>query len=504
MDKYNIITPTDNLNDLTNDMINWYQMPKKFRDAANDDCMRIYNCYVPQLYNRIKEKILQNMDYADIDDDNITIKESCTSEIDFSKYEKYEEKLKMSKKLQENPYIVIIDPDITPDELGIKFNSYNSLNFKYQRISDDYSFQLWGYNVINMRNIMFDKFNNAKAEDETDNSNVIFKYPHQLKEYSLDVLSDLINTSLIDRNYMNYNKMMCSYIGDSICYESTSIYEDFLNERLRYEVDKFRNSCEEDMSFMPRVVPYFTPKEIVELHLPETKINKQTYIHDLCEAKDDNALLELGWNPSIDQKNIRNLNFARNKIFKYIMETNIENMVTTDVKDSTESIANLYPVYFILKYKSDIDRVFNKKSYEFPISICFDISSYDFLVYDIYTDKLVMNKFDFQGEFEIYTLLLPLEDYEKVQEVINNSIKTGISKYIPDMYKLFNFNTVNYDFIKILFSMFSDTVNNMIVSGTDNVFKKDHLNVYKLFGGPKSEFRPERIIELIRFIKNNR
>ena len=62
MDKYNIITPTDNLNDLTNDMINWYQMPKKFRDAANDDCMRIYNCYVPQLYNRIKEKILQNMD----------------------------------------------------------------------------------------------------------------------------------------------------------------------------------------------------------------------------------------------------------------------------------------------------------------------------------------------------------------------------------------------------------------------------------------------------------
>ena len=319
MDKYNIITPTDNLDDLTNDMVNWYQMPKKFRDAANDDCMRIYNCYVPQLYNRIKEKILQNMDYADIDDDNITIKESCTSEIDFSKYEKYEEKLKMSKKLQENPYIVIIDPDITPNELGIKFNSYNSLNFKYQRISDDYSFQLWGYNVINMRNIMFDKFNNAKAEDETDNSNVIFKYPHQLKEYSLDVLSDLINTSLIDRNYMNYNKMMCSYIGDSICYESTSIYEDFLNERLRYEVDKFRNSCEEDMSFMPQVVPYFTPKEIVELHLPETKINKQTYIHDLCEAKDDNALLELGWNPSIDQKNIRNLNFARNKIFKYII-----------------------------------------------------------------------------------------------------------------------------------------------------------------------------------------
>ena len=106
MDKYNIITPTDNLDDLTDDMINWYQMPKKFRDAANDDCMRIYNCYVPQLYNRIKEKILQNMDYADIDDDNITIKESCTSEIDFSKYEKYEEKLKMSKKLQENPYIV--------------------------------------------------------------------------------------------------------------------------------------------------------------------------------------------------------------------------------------------------------------------------------------------------------------------------------------------------------------------------------------------------------------
>ena len=74
MDKYNIITPTDNLNDLTNDMVNWYQMPKKFRDAANDDCMRIYNCYVPQLYNRIKEKILQNMDYADIDDDNILSK----------------------------------------------------------------------------------------------------------------------------------------------------------------------------------------------------------------------------------------------------------------------------------------------------------------------------------------------------------------------------------------------------------------------------------------------
>ena len=32
MDKYNIITPTDNLDDLTNDMVNWYQMPKNFRD----------------------------------------------------------------------------------------------------------------------------------------------------------------------------------------------------------------------------------------------------------------------------------------------------------------------------------------------------------------------------------------------------------------------------------------------------------------------------------------
>ena len=55
-----------------------------------------------------------------------------------------------------------------------------------------------------------------------------------------------------------------------------------------------------------------------------------------------------------------------------------------------------------------VSRIFNKKSYEFPISICFDISSYDFLVYDIYTDKLVMNKFDFQGEFEIYTIFFLL------------------------------------------------------------------------------------------------
>ena len=56
MDKYNIIEPTDNLDQLEADYAEWLRLPHKYRLLSNDDCQRLYQCNVYDLYIRNKDE----------------------------------------------------------------------------------------------------------------------------------------------------------------------------------------------------------------------------------------------------------------------------------------------------------------------------------------------------------------------------------------------------------------------------------------------------------------
>ena len=59
MDKFNVITPTNDLDELEKDMDSWIRLPHKLRLLSNDACMKKYNCTVNDLYHNIKERILK-------------------------------------------------------------------------------------------------------------------------------------------------------------------------------------------------------------------------------------------------------------------------------------------------------------------------------------------------------------------------------------------------------------------------------------------------------------
>lgn len=83
--------------------------------------------------------------------------------------EDFKNRLKTLSELEMSPNIVIISPyrdginEYTLDQLMDKFNKYNLLIPKNKRLSNQYSFDLWLYNVPNMYQLMkvrFDKLSN--------------------------------------------------------------------------------------------------------------------------------------------------------------------------------------------------------------------------------------------------------------------------------------------------------------------------------------------------------
>ena len=59
MDKYDIIDATTDLSKLEDDYFNWCTLPFKRRMRANDNCMSMHGCTVPQYYDRLRDAIVK-------------------------------------------------------------------------------------------------------------------------------------------------------------------------------------------------------------------------------------------------------------------------------------------------------------------------------------------------------------------------------------------------------------------------------------------------------------
>ena len=54
MDKYNVISITNDLSALQNDMIQWSNLPYDFRLRSDEDCIRLYGMTNTELFNRLR------------------------------------------------------------------------------------------------------------------------------------------------------------------------------------------------------------------------------------------------------------------------------------------------------------------------------------------------------------------------------------------------------------------------------------------------------------------
>jgi len=347
MDKYNIIEPKDNLADLDAEMTQWLQLPTKFKFSANDDCIRLHGCTVPDYYNFIKIGLINAEDKA-----TTAITPSNVVKEGWSNYE-IEEGLKKMEQLMQNPYIVIISPHNNHQPgLDQAYNDYLSLTAKNRRLSDYYSVEIWGVNVRNMYEIL-------KASDETFQAIVINKATGE-DQSNLKLIANA--ESVASAIYDRWNKAVCEYSDSGMIQEAMNdlTHCGLINDKI---ADKLLTEAgisieDEEKLFLPRYCTWFTLKEMQELGFDGTipaEMTNNDYRVAVLEAWNDyqaapsttneKKVLELGWNPYVEPTH-KAFKFTKEKQFKFFEEyflNETDMKISDEIKEMTFKDLN-YPI----------------------------------------------------------------------------------------------------------------------------------------------------------------
>ena len=228
MDKYNVIEPSSDLAKLNKEMEDWSLLPFDFRMRSNEECIRRYGCTNIDLYNRIKAIILFRRGDKDID--NVTIRESLelnkVEQFNLDSIYDYELKLQTSKDLQQSATTIIIDPDITDiDELESKYKSFALLNDKFRLFSNNYSLQIWGFNVPNMYEIVKNRILNMNADDSIaqDNISISLESNTVISNYdkALNPVKELTEYAILNNDTYYLSKVL---IENAKCLDSSNQY----------------------------------------------------------------------------------------------------------------------------------------------------------------------------------------------------------------------------------------------------------------------------------------
>lgn len=392
MDKYYVITPTSDLDELENEMVAWCNLPFEFRMRSNDECIRRYNMTNIELYNLIKSNILKNYIPADpidmigssisegtVTDDGIDLPDPNYLNLEETDYQW---KKQIAAQLELSPNIVIINPfrgdikDYDLNDLEEKINKYYMLLPKYRLFSNSYSVNLWGYNVPNMYAIMRKKLLSMEGIE----NDVIITLGESKYEKCLSPIVDLANERIFldDKiGLLNIKLDACAKMGINEKAIYNSIVKDI--DKAIYERDF--------LDILPKVVPFFTISEMNEMgyyNNEASNINPKDYYKtikekmnllsesEIANSEDTQRIIEevisLGWNPSVEI-NEKNIQFARMRQAKWLKENactvvdirNIKsNSIVTEASSMMKSMYkkfNLYPVYIVLSYS---DTIFGK------------------------------------------------------------------------------------------------------------------------------------------------
>lgn len=379
MDKMNVISITSDIDALNKDMQDWSFLPMELKMRSNDESIRQYGMTVPELYNKLKLDILKAADkdipsnikplgndvqveLEGVEDTDISCNINNNVDFDFADIEK-------SKLLQQNPLIVIIDPDDNEAEVATKIASYNALTEKFKRLSDSYSFELYGFNVRNMYHMVLSGIWTDYAEDEDiESRNTILivgesaKHTEPLsaiENYEAIVAGeeDFVNEAFMNGNFL----AMAKYISetDEIYKENGAVIASdagVRNAQLRKAIS--------EVSVPSTAMPWYTPMEQIIRGITPNIASDKRYLLQIKEAMDEyrenpcdetiNRVLELGWNYEIDI-NPGSIQAAKSH---YISELNkvkvydIRNFNEYDMIDHQEG--DPYPVFFVVYPENQI------------------------------------------------------------------------------------------------------------------------------------------------------
>ena len=392
MDKFNVITPTSNLNELEVDMNNWSNLPYDIRRRSDEDCLRMFGMNNTDFYNRLKASIIANRVSVGDNFENIisSIKIEgmlmCNEAFSFDNFEiNFDTRKQIAEELENSPEVVIISPNgingsiFTKEELDMKYNKYCLLNDKSKRFSNSYSIQLWGYDVPNMYAIMSNKILNKKLDDSEDESNLLNTVGSSIEKENIFLSPVLKN---IDKKILEDDKIGL-YVTKLDSLAKMNTYS-----RAVYSSVLPNNSEPDYNTIVPNVTPYFTPDEMEVLSpinigadvLPDqyyrTISEKMKKYNNSCgEEKDilEKEIISLGWNPSVEITS-ENLEFARNRQIKWLKEHAVKIVDVSKLSCSRDAILessanmrktfkekDLYPIYIVISYSDTLfGKIINK------------------------------------------------------------------------------------------------------------------------------------------------
>lgn len=347
MDANNIITPTENLEDLDRDMLAWLNLPLKFKILADNQCENENGCSVEEYYRKIKADILgknKNSDFKEDTPSNISYSFNESFIEDFKSDDGYKNSLQYSRELQDSsPYIIIIDPEdyYNKEILMVKYNAYISLNDKHRNQSDYYSWIIWGYNVYNMFDIIY----NAIATDEDDEG---FDSNIKYNDSDVDSVSNL-NKSLsesydfINRAFFEHDEITLENFRQSL--DDINVSAPIKREALKhYNMDFLYISDSSDL--FNDTVPWFTDHDIKDNNITLDKnIMADKYKLILKNSNKDN-LLSIGWNPSVPV-NTESIKRAKFRQYEDIDNCKIYNLSRHEFNVDPGLVEDYIPLYII-------------------------------------------------------------------------------------------------------------------------------------------------------------
>lgn len=518
MDKYNIISMTTDIDELKADMARWCMLPYELRMRSIDDCRRLYNgMSVIDLYNHLKEMILKGEDNMNVEPDNL-VRESVAQD-----YDNYEELLAQSKKIQESPYIVILDPDIRDiDELNNKYYSYYLLNDNNKTLSDSYSWKLWGRSIYSMYMTLAAEISSGTCdEEETYSSNII----RQLDESSvigsieeaIVPVYDFFNEAMMDHDIFSMVKYKESLLGPNV-----SVLETVVRDK--------KNVCKEnsfDKSILPLCVPWFVASESTEMGKTLDVDKFYTVLkYELGKTHEESVektremiQKEFAWNPAVPMTD-KAREYARERQADFFNKVDIVNLKNLPVNFNINFKAKteLYPVFFVFGYKSPEKIKMVPEYTKVGIMLKHDIGH-------VYTFDGVENTFKgFKQELiydyicaDIVAAFLERDVYLKLLDNIANISNEQLVK--------FNFNSIfsvlsktvnqlSIDNLKILYSRYIAMILKLInidMNGKNIEVSpyckiNDKMNFFKVFSGPTTDFdryEAEDILRKLVIISNN-
>lgn len=500
MDKNNIIDFTLDINQLENDYSNWLMLPHKYRVISNGECMKLYGCTVYDRYIRMKSYILNKKDKEEQDENNIEkIDESLS---DYDNYENKDYLLSISRNIQQSPYIIIIDPVPTSiSELDDKYDSFLKLNHKFKIFSNDYSIQLWGYNVDQMyKMIRSDIISREKIANDKDNitiedSALITSIKEAVDPIKNKQISIAAQCDSLLSNANNVVKTPNDPVAKAI----------YMNEAV--SVSLYQNID------IPAMIPYLNYEEMIKFGSNFNESDSKTYYNKVkaaLESGDERAILDLGWNPSVPL-NEKSVKFARERQRRWFDENfvnvyNLENYTGTDTIETDKDI-----VYLLYKNpipsNNDIDRLENLSNgcnYD-KIGISFNLQSLDednVFSIEVCNNEPATIKFEniknFTDEFfEVVAVLIDKTSHDKLLENIRDLY---ISKKEVNINNIFRFiynssDTMDRTKEKMIYSMTLDIIRKIV---SDNMeYDYSIFNFYRVFKGSIDEFDPDKIAGIV-------